>query len=121
MNNQESATAAPTKRSRESDDDGEPEMPPADLDDSSDEEIGPMPVPGVEVKALNGRRKRRAGQTISHERYYLSDFEAVLPHERLYLDHLPDTNRYHKSFMHRDAVNFVAVTRYGNLASCDFG
>lgn len=41
------------------------EMPPADIDDSSDEEIGPMPVPGAdgtEVKVTNGRRKKRAGK-----------------------------------------------------------
>jgi peptidylprolyl isomerase domain and WD repeat-containing protein 1 len=36
---------------------------------------------------------------------------AVLPHERLYLDHLPDADRYYKSFMHRDALNFVTMTK----------
>ncbi|KAH9179134.1 hypothetical protein EDB89DRAFT_2111335 [Lactarius sanguifluus] len=35
----------------------------------------------------------------------------VLPHERLFLDHLPSADRYHKSFMHRDVINFVVVTR----------
>ena len=35
----------------------------------------------------------------------------VLPHEKTYLEHLPDTDRYYKSFMHRDTVNFVAVTK----------
>jgi peptidylprolyl isomerase domain and WD repeat-containing protein 1 len=35
----------------------------------------------------------------------------VLPHERLFLDHLPNADRYHKSFMHRDVINFVVVTR----------
>lgn len=35
----------------------------------------------------------------------------VLPHERLFLDHLPCADRYHKSFMHRDMINFVVVTR----------
>lgn len=36
---------------------------------------------------------------------------AVLPHERLYLEHLPQADWYYKSFMHRDNVNYVVVTR----------
>lgn len=35
----------------------------------------------------------------------------VLPHERLFLDHLPSADRYTKSFMHRDVLNFVTVTK----------
>jgi peptidylprolyl isomerase domain and WD repeat-containing protein 1 len=42
-----------------------PEMPPADMDDSSDEEIGPMPTgPGEgegEAAMGNGRKKKRRG------------------------------------------------------------
>ncbi|KAK1924722.1 peptidyl-prolyl cis-trans isomerase [Papiliotrema laurentii] len=78
-----------------------PEMPSADVDDSSDEEIGPMPVPAGEESngGANGTRKKKK--------------RAVLPHEKTYLDHLPDTDRYYKSFMHRDTVNFVSVTRTG--------
>ncbi|ORX39736.1 peptidyl-prolyl cis-trans isomerase [Kockovaella imperatae] len=76
-----------------------PEMPGADVEDSSDEEIGPMPSAGGDGvnESSNGKRKKKK--------------RAVLPHERLYLDHLPDTDRYYKSFMHRDVVNYVAVTR----------
>lgn len=76
-----------------------PEMPPADVEDSSDEEIGPMPIPSSSDNAPtngHGRKKKRA----------------TLPHERLYLDHLPDTDRYYKSFMHRDAVKHVVVTKW---------
>lgn len=40
----------------------------------------------------------------------------VLPHEKLYLDHLPGTDRYSKSFMHRDVVNFAVMTRYVGCA-----
>lgn len=36
----------------------------------------------------------------------------VLPHEKLYLEHLPSADRYSKSFMHRDVINFVVMTRY---------
>ncbi|WVO12787.1 hypothetical protein L204_100395 [Cryptococcus depauperatus] len=70
-----------------------PDMPPADIADSSDEEFGPMP--GADVALSNERKKKRA----------------VLPHEKLYLAALPDTDRYYKSFMHREALNSVTVTR----------
>jgi peptidylprolyl isomerase domain and WD repeat-containing protein 1 len=36
----------------------------------------------------------------------------VLPHEKTYLEHLPDSQQYYKSFMHRDVVNFVVFTKY---------
>lgn len=95
--------ASGTKRPREdaesngngagADADAVPEMPPADLDDS-DDEIGPMPdAPSVEMS--KGRKKKRA----------------VLPHERVYLDNMPDTDRYTKSFMHRADLNFVTMTK----------
>lgn len=38
-------------------------------------------------------------------------FFIVLPHEKLYLEHLPNTDQYYKSFMHRDTVNFCVVTK----------
>lgn len=70
-----------------------PDMPAADLDDS-DDEIGPMPdAPSVEM--TKGRKKKRA----------------VLPHERVFLDNMPDTDRYTKSFMHRADINFVTMTK----------
>lgn len=69
-----------------------PEMPSADLEDS-DDEIGPMPDAPVEVS--KGRKKKRA----------------VLSHERVYLDNIPDTDRYTKSFMHRADLNFVTMTK----------
>lgn len=36
----------------------------------------------------------------------------VLPHERLYLEHLPNTEQYYKSFMHRDVINYCTMTKY---------
>lgn len=35
----------------------------------------------------------------------------VLPHEKTYLEHLPDAQQYYKSFMHRDVLNFVVFTK----------
>jgi peptidylprolyl isomerase domain and WD repeat-containing protein 1 len=54
-----------------------------------------MPVPVAAENGGGARKKRRA----------------VLPHEKLYLEHLPDADRYYKSFMHRDTLNYVAMTK----------
>ncbi|TFK40808.1 hypothetical protein BDQ12DRAFT_734001 [Crucibulum laeve] len=62
-------------------------------DDDSDDDVGPMPMP---AEAANGGAKKK---------------RKVLPHEKLYLEHLPDTDQYYKSFMHRDVINFVVVTK----------
>jgi peptidylprolyl isomerase domain and WD repeat-containing protein 1 len=105
MSENEAQAVSGTKRPREEDAvagetngtaallEGVPEMPSADLDDS-DDEIGPMPdAPSVEVS--KGRKKKRA----------------VLSHERVYLENIPDTDRYTKSFMHRADINFVTMTK----------
>ncbi|KIK52073.1 hypothetical protein GYMLUDRAFT_251535 [Collybiopsis luxurians FD-317 M1] len=65
---------------------------PADNDDDDDDDLGPMPMPTADAVAVKKKRK-------------------VLPHERLYLDHLPNTEQYYKSFMHRDVINFSVVTK----------
>jgi len=53
------------KHSREASAEAEdgPQMPPADVDDSSDEEIGPMPVAAGNGTEKNIRKKKkRAGE-----------------------------------------------------------
>jgi peptidylprolyl isomerase domain and WD repeat-containing protein 1 len=35
----------------------------------------------------------------------------VLPHEKLYLDQLPSADMYEKSYMHRDTLSYVEVTK----------
>ncbi|KAK7469279.1 Peptidyl-prolyl cis-trans isomerase cyp15 [Stygiomarasmius scandens] len=65
--------------------------PPEDVE-SDDDDVGPMPMP---AGANGGSKKKRK----------------VLPHERIYLDHLPNTEQYWKSFMHRDVINFCVVTK----------
>ncbi|WFD06538.1 peptidylprolyl isomerase [Malassezia vespertilionis] len=67
---------------------------PADSEESSDSDVGPMPMPLGQDDAQAERQKRRK----------------VLQYETLYLDQLPSANRYYKSLMHRDVVNFVSVT-----------
>ncbi|KAG8962398.1 hypothetical protein FRC03_004262 [Tulasnella sp. 419] len=68
------------------------DAPAADpaMDDDDDDDVGPMPMPDD-----GGARKKRK----------------VLPHERLFLEHLPSADRYSKSFMHRDVLNYVTVTK----------
>ncbi|KAF4577194.1 PPIase cyclophilin-type domain-containing protein [Pleurotus pulmonarius] len=61
-----------------------------DAEESDDEDVGPMPMTGIEVQ-----KKRRK----------------VLPHERLFLEHLPSADQYYKSFMHRDVINFCVMTK----------
>ncbi|KDQ09914.1 hypothetical protein BOTBODRAFT_36728 [Botryobasidium botryosum FD-172 SS1] len=96
---EEPTTLAPTKRARddsvERDEDGDEQMkqPAVANEDDSDDDIGPLPMP--EETDVGTRKKKRK----------------VLPHERLFLDHLPSADRYSKSFMHRDVINFVTVTK----------
>ncbi|KAF9046595.1 peptidyl-prolyl cis-trans isomerase [Panaeolus papilionaceus] len=58
--------------------------------DDSDDDVGPMPMPAA--AAVKKKKK-------------------VLPHEKLYLEHLPNADMYYKSFMHRDVINFSVMTR----------
>ncbi|KAI0320530.1 peptidyl-prolyl cis-trans isomerase [Amylostereum chailletii] len=66
---------------------------PVQQDDDSDDDVGPMPMPDNVAEGV-AKKKRK-----------------VLPHERLYLEHLPSADRYYKSFMHRDVINFCVVTK----------
>lgn len=60
-------------------------------DESSDDDVGPMPMP-AEASSKSTKRSR------------------TLQHEKLFLEHLPSASRYVKSLMHRDTINFVNVT-----------
>ena len=79
-------------------------------DDSDDDDVGPMPMP---AQAPAAKKKRRGLLSFSILKIYLftNNWMQVLPHERLYLEHLPNTDQYYKSFMHRDTINFSVVTR----------
>ena len=88
--------------------------PTAQDDEESDDDVGPMPMPeGVSVNAGTKKKRKGAWRRIAHSNGPEHGFRLriVLPHERLFLDHLPCADRYHKSFMHRDVINFVVVTR----------
>src|SRR5271169_3916012 len=53
----------------------------------------------------DSKKKRRGNPTLKP---YFND--PVLPHEKAYLDRLPSSTRYTKSFMHRDTLTYVTVT-----------
>lgn len=92
----------------------EPERTKADDTESSsaseDEWIGPMPTEAVPAK-------KRKGTTsyiiIRHNLQILARLfiSTVLEYEKLYLDNLPDTECYEKSYMHRDIITHVVATK----------
>ncbi|KAI0917240.1 hypothetical protein AcV5_007761 [Taiwanofungus camphoratus] len=63
-------------------------------DDDEGDDVGPMPMPAGNDGNGVVKKKRK-----------------VLPHEKLYLDHLPSADRYYKSFMHREVINFCVMTK----------
>ncbi|KAL5632597.1 hypothetical protein ACGC1H_005520 [Rhizoctonia solani] len=69
-----------------------------EVEDDDDDDIGPMPMQEDGPTQGAAKKKRK-----------------VLPHERLFLDHLPSADRYSKSFMHRDVLNYVIMTKTGFL------
>lgn len=85
--------------------DGGSEPPPdlaarahtADASSGSDDDLGPMPAP---ADAAGGSQTKR---------------RKTLKFEALFMEQLPSADRYYKSLMHRDTVNFVTVTRYTNF------
>jgi len=81
-------------------------------DEESDDDVGPMPMPEGAPENAGTKKKRKGAFGITIRTLVLrTTLVIVLPHERLFLDHLPSADRYHKSFMHRDVINFVVVTR----------
>lgn len=91
-------------------------------DDSDDDDVGPMPMP---AEAPVAKKKRRGMYSMHHlSAFFTHRPFQVLPHERLFLEHLPNTDQYYKSFMHRDTINFSVITRQDlsysrNPITCD--
>jgi len=40
-------------------------------------------------------------------------FAAVLAYEKVYLDNIPSAESYEQSYMHRDVISHVFVTKWG--------
>ena len=111
MSESEQDTSVLGKRARNGEDS---EMKPAEgaVDaavDDSDDDVGPMPA---EAAGNGGAKKKRKGACSTLPAVFaVNTNHAVLPHEKLYLEHLPSADRYFKSFMHRDVIIFVVMTR----------
>jgi len=66
-------------------------------EDSDDEFVGPMPVAPTETST----KKRK-----------------VLEFESLYLDNLPNAEMYEQSFMHRDIITHIVITKTDFIITC---
>lgn len=42
----------------------------------------------------------------------ISSFHIVLKYEHLYLENLPTCDTYEKSYMHRDVITHIIITKY---------
>lgn len=98
---------------------------PKTEEDDSEDDVGPMPLPAGEAEGGTKKKKRKGmllfilgavwPQRVYNERTHMR-FRfwcfLVLPHERLYLEHLPNTEQYYKSFMHRDVINYSVMTKW---------
>ncbi|KAI8994143.1 hypothetical protein BD414DRAFT_274653 [Trametes punicea] len=102
MSDNENDASVLGKRSRNGQDNAEQNVKTEDVEerpdqamaeDDDDDDVGPLPMP-ASAEGHVAKKKRK-----------------VLPHEKLYLDHLPSADRYYKSFMHRDVINFCVMTR----------
>ena len=101
-------------------------------------QTGPMPVPegddedGPSLSETQKKKKKRKGASRRPSFHLELDVKltspspllccplTVLAHEKLFLDHLPSADRYYKSFMHRDVVNTITVTKSVQLLLLPF-
>ncbi|KAG0141161.1 hypothetical protein CROQUDRAFT_664216 [Cronartium quercuum f. sp. fusiforme G11] len=65
--------------------------------ENEDEDIGPLPAHDQDPGPKSHLKSKR--RVAAHQ------------YDRLHLKHLPSAERYHRSFMHRDVVSWVTVTR----------
>jgi peptidylprolyl isomerase domain and WD repeat-containing protein 1 len=90
-----------------------PPRPPASDDDEDDADVGP-PRPPPEDAEEGGAEPGTAAP--AHKKR-----KAALEFEQLYLENLPVSEMYEKSYMHRDVVTDLIVTpnEFIITASCD--
>lgn len=67
-----------------------------DDDDDSDDDFGPKPISSSDIPAHNGSKKKKMKK---------------LEFENLFLQNLPTAQMYEHSFMHRDIVTHIAVSK----------
>lgn len=84
----------------------------------SDDDFGPMPLPAG-IAAAEGDAGSAEGEPStaggggaeSHSSKVAKKVVKKLKHEKLYLDNLPSSSMYERSFMHRDIVTHIAVSK----------
>jgi peptidylprolyl isomerase domain and WD repeat-containing protein 1 len=70
-----------------------------------------MPIP-ADPSSVGGVREKRKGSFVNVKcREVAYQDPLALSHEKLYPEHLPAADRYFKSFMHRDVINFNIITK----------
>ncbi|SAM00030.1 hypothetical protein [Absidia glauca] len=88
-------SSEPLNRKRSLDDVTYVEQAGEETANDDDDDVGPMPILPPSSDNETVRKKKR-----------------VLPHEKLYLDQLPSADMYEKSYMHRDTLSYVEVTKH---------
>lgn len=85
------------------------EEAPDESDESDNEWIGPLPTEA----AAPAKKKKGPFCNFMCERYVTHNpqFISVLHYEKLYLENLPNTECYEKSYMHRDNITHIVVTK----------
>lgn len=83
-------------------------------EDSNDGWIGPMPT----EQSAASKPKKKKGNVVMRLKclyFYSTTFYnvllSVLPYEKVYLENLPDADCYEKSYMHRDVITHLVVTK----------
>ncbi|KAI9606204.1 hypothetical protein H4Q26_004579 [Puccinia striiformis f. sp. tritici PST-130] len=75
-------------------------------EEESDEEVGPLPAGNDEKKKTEKSRKK----VVCHLYHHIVSSSGTTTQTSI-SQNLPSSERYHRSFMHRDVVSWVTVTR----------
>lgn len=85
----------------------------------ADDIVGPMPAEDEGPPAKKKKGKHCSDQGVCRLVGFMRAADdgppgsaVALAHERLYLEKLPSASMYERSYMHRDVVTHVSVTRW---------
>lgn len=80
--------------------------------DNEEEWIGPLPSEAAPAKKQKGLCLRLSHCYLNLFHLLINYFHSVLEYEKVYLENLPNCEIYEKSYMHRDMVTHIAITKY---------
>ena len=76
-----------------------------------EDDVGLISMP-ADPLSVGGACKKQKGLFVAANCHEVTHQDPLaLPHKKLYLEHLPVVDRYFKSFMYRDVINFNIITR----------